>query len=516
MIVVLVPRRPTMTSIATIPTVSSPNDPDPSRPRLRSLLLRPAVLVVVFLGIALRAWVLLSPLGTLNADEAYTGLQAAEIARGHLPVMMGGAAYTGTTDIYLLTPFVWVLGQHVVLLKLLSPIFWAVASVLAVGAGRRVVSDRTALLAGAMVWLAPGALLVLSTRSYVGYAFGLSVVVALIWSALDLVGREAPTIRTAAVTGALAGLAFYTHPMFGTIVAPIAAVVALRWRRHGMQFWLPAIASGVAVNVPFLAWNVRNSWASLDTPPTDSTATYVDRLRGFFTGLLPRDLGVRRITDDAWLFGRPVAAAATLAVVGLAVFGARQLVRADRWRGAVIAVPLVATWPLMAMLSNLSYVGDGRYGIIVLPVLVFCLAAGVDALVDQLPSRAWLGGAVLWAALATMPFLAAEAGTDLGDPNRQTQALIDVLEAEGFDRVAGNYWAVLPIELQSGGRLRVAVAGNPPVIRLPDTQRLVEATSPDRLAYVFLPGPVGDTWTVRPIEQYRQIPVAGWVIYLPA
>ena len=117
-----------------------------------------------------RTRILLSPQGVLNGDEAYTGLQAAEIARGHFPVVIGGAAYTGTLDVFALAPIIWATGQHVVMLKMMSPVLWAGAAVLAVGAARRIVTDRAALLAGSLVWLAPGALAILSTRSYVAYA----------------------------------------------------------------------------------------------------------------------------------------------------------------------------------------------------------------------------------------------------------------------------------------------------------------------------------------------------------
>jgi hypothetical protein len=175
----------------------------------------------------------------------------------------------------------------------------------------------------------------------------------------------------------------------------------------------------------------------------------------------------------------------------------------------------VFVWPLMAALTNLSFVDDGRYGIIAFPVLVLCFVAGIGPLLRRLPSPSWTVVAAAWVLLLALPFVHKEAGTDLGDPNEQTQALIDAIEAEGFDRVAGNYFAVLPIEYLSDARIRVAVAGNPFVIRLPHTQALVDATPADRLAYVFPPGPIGPTWVKLPVEQYRQVPVAGYVLYLP-
>jgi hypothetical protein len=496
-----------VTALDTAPTVAD-------RPRLRRVLLHPAVAVIALAGALVRVWILLSPHGTMNADEAYTGLQAIDITRGHMAIVIGGAAYTGTLDTYALGPILRLTGQHVVTLKLMSPVLWAAAAVIVIGGARRWTTDRTALLAGALTWLTPGALAILSTRGYVAYALGFALVAATLWMGAVMVDHETPTLAECVAFGGLAGLAFYTHPMFSAVVGPVAVVVGLRHRRRLRETWLPTAAAALAVNLPFLLWNAKNSWPSLDQPPTPES-TYTGRLRGFFVGLLPRDLGLRRIADGDWVLGRPVAALVVVAVLLIAAYGAFVLVRADPWRGAVLAAPLVFSWLLMAALSNLSYVDDGRYGIIVFPVLVLCFVAGLAPVLRLLPTSAWMLGAAIWLGVCTVPFLHKEAGTDLGDPNRQTQALIDVIEDEGFDRVAGYYWAVLPIEFQSGSRIRTAIAGNPYTIRLPHSQRLVDATNPDSLAYVFLPGPIDPSWVKLPIEQYRQVPVAGYVLYFP-
>lgn len=480
--------------------------------RLRHVFADPAVAVMAVVGVLIRVWILLSPQGGMNADEAFMGLQTADILRGNFPIVIGGAAYTGTTDAYILAPVVAVLGQHTLIVKLMSSVLWAVASVLAVGAARRVLSDRWALLGGALVWLTPGALAIVSTRGYPAYGFGLVVVVGTLWAAWALVDQDRPQPLTAGLFGALAGLAFYTHPMFATVAGPVAVVVMVRHRRHGRSFWMPAVAAAAVVNLPFLLWNAKNSWPSLDQPPTEDS-TYLGRLRGFFVGLLPRVLGVRRQNGD-WTFGRPVGALLVIVVLALAALGAWTVVRLAPWRGAVLAAPLVFVWPLMAALNNLTFVDDGRYGIIAFPVLAIAVAAGAQALLAARPTL-WLAVAAGWLLICSVPFLNAEAGRDLGDPNRQTQELIDAVDQAGFDRVAGYYWAVLPLEYQSGGRIRTAVAGNPYVIRLPDTQRLVDATPPERLAYVFPPGPIDPSWVKLPVDRYQQVPVAGLVLYLP-
>jgi hypothetical protein len=483
---------------------------------LRRLLVQPVVFGVALVGVLLRVWILLSPQGALNGDEAYTGLQAADITRGHLAIVIGGAAYTGTIDTYVLAPIIGLTGQHVLTLKLMSPMLWAAAAVLAVGAARPLVGDRSALLAGALVWLTPGALGVLSTRSYVAYALGLALVLATMWSGLVLVDRHPPTVRMSAVFGALAGLAAYTHPMFAAVVGPIALIVALRHRGSVRDCWLPAGGAAVAVNLPFLLWNAKNSWPSLEQPPNDSGATYTQRLRGFITGLLPRDLGVRRISSGGdWVLGRPVAVVVVLVVLAATACGAVRLLRSNVWTGAVVAAPLVAMWFILAGLTNLSFVDDGRYGIVMFPVLVLAAVAGVAPALQRLPSLSWTGIAAAWLLVCAVPFLGKEAGTDLGDPNRSTQRVVDAIEDAGFDRVAGNYFAVLPIEYMSDARIRAAVAGNPYVIRLPATQRLVDATPPERLAYVFAPGPIDPSWVKLPLDQYRQVSVGNWVLYLP-
>ena len=76
--------------------------------------------LVLLVGLWARWRVLGSVQGTLNADEAYTGLQAMAIRDGDLPVVIRGAAYTGVVDAYVLAPIHAALGAHPVMLKVYS------------------------------------------------------------------------------------------------------------------------------------------------------------------------------------------------------------------------------------------------------------------------------------------------------------------------------------------------------------------------------------------------------------
>lgn len=487
---------------------------------LRRLLASPWVLVVFALGWIPRIWVLLTPIGYLIADEAYTGLQAAEILTGRFPVVIAAITYTAPIESYLFAPFVAVFGLHVVPLKLVSSIGWAVAAVLTVGATRRLADDATARLAGAMIWLAPGALAVLTTRAYQGYSVGLAVMAGMIWIALVVV-QSGPSLRPreSAVAGFLIGFAVYVHPMFLAVALPVAIAATWTHRARLRTWWLPAVIAAVVANVPFLVWNAKNGWPSL-RQPAEETDGPVARFVGFFTDLLPRTLGLRALDGD-WVFGVVVGVAVYAAVVAVGALGVRRLLRQRRDGGLVVLAPLIASWVLMAGFTNLSMVTDGRYGIINLPVVVITLALGVQEIARQLASdREWrprlpaASALVVWMGVLTIPWLVVEAGTEFGDPNDRPTAIVELLRERGFDRVAGTYWEVVPVELISDQEIRAAISGHPFVILIPSTQRLVEATPSEDLAFVFL-GPAPPPLLRYPIDEYELIVVGPTHVYLP-
>ncbi|HAN35170.1 MAG TPA: hypothetical protein DCQ52_06880, partial [Acidimicrobiaceae bacterium] len=94
-------------------------------------------------------------------------------------------------------------------------------------------------------------------------------------------------------------------------------------------------------------------------------------------------------------------------------------------------------------------------------------------------------------------------------------AVINRLDEVGIDRVAGAYWLVLPIEYRSDQAIRTAVAGNPYVIRFPLSQRLVEQTPPEQVAFLFAPGTPDPVWFYLPVDEYRQEDLGGVILYLP-
>jgi ABC-type phosphate transport system permease subunit len=58
-----------------------------TKPRLLAI----GAIIVGLFGLAVRVHLLRTPVGALNADEAYTGLQSLAILRGDLPTVIRGA-----------------------------------------------------------------------------------------------------------------------------------------------------------------------------------------------------------------------------------------------------------------------------------------------------------------------------------------------------------------------------------------------------------------------------------------
>ena len=496
-----------------------------TKPRLLAI----GAIIVGLFGLAIRVHLLRTPVGALNADEAYTGLQSLAILRGDLPTVIRGAGYTAVLDSYFFAPFVWTFGAHVVPLKLMSSLWWSGAAVLMYVLAKRFVGRSWGLLAASMVWVAPGAMMLLSTRAYEAYGLGLLTSVFVAYTTIRVVADRELHRRWAMLAGASAGLAFYLHPMFIAVALPIMAVPCWIHRREIRRWWIPAAGSAIFVNMPLLLWNVRNSWPSL-SQPAPATESAVTRLGRFFSGLLPRAFGLRNPGGE-WIWGS-VSIVLYVVLLALIVWGVIGLARLGP-RGLVLALPTVLCWPILSLLSNMGFVDDGRYAIVGFPFLIVALVVGLRSLVVLIKWSQFTGYVapslvgVMWTGVLLIPWINDYAPDVVDDPNANIQAIVDVLVAEEYLYAAGNYWLTLPIEYQSDRKVVTAVAGHPwgvifpwqPQfpwgVRFADTQAEVMAAYPSDVAYVFLPGDEQVGALRLPVEEYERREVGGAVLYLP-
>lgn len=493
------------------------------------------VLILGVVGYAIRGYLLGTKFGEMNADEAFTGLQALEIAKGDLPIVYRGIGYTGIIDSYVFAPFTMLFGARVVPLKLLTSLWWVSSSFVMFHVIRSIRRDsgcehpeRWAWLGAGMLWLTPGAMMVVSIRAWEAYGLLLLTTFASSFVVRRVVLGGATSRRDVLLAGALLGFAFYLHPMTLASVIPIALVPCWTFRRRLRDWWVPAVGAAVFVNVPFLAWNVKNNWLSLSQPSPPMNSTW-DRLSSFFTGLLPRAFGMMNM-DGSWVWG-PVSVVIYLLALGLMVFGATVLVRKVPG-GLVLALPAVLCWPLLSLFNNMWFVDDGRYSSVGFPFLIVAMVIGLADVAGRgrplLASRtAVVVALVVWVGVLVLPWIRANAGPQLEDPNVRIRVLVETLEDEGFRYAAGNYWLMNPIEYQSNQRIHVAVAGHPWGALFPWRPKLpwgvsfanrqMEVFSQNSLdiAYVFLPGDEQVGAMPLPVEQYERREVPGAVMYLP-
>lgn len=468
---------------------------------------------VALVGFAFRWWIFGASQGAVSADEAYTGLQALRILDGDLPLVIEGQAYTAVFDSYLLAPILGLVGANVWVLKALPLVWWALASVLIARIASKVARPTVGFAAGALFWVAPGALMLLSTRAYEGYGLGLIFVLVAVTAAQRSVAEAHPQTRTSIVLGAAAGLALYAHPMYLAAIVPILLLPSITHRLNVRRWWVPLASSIVVANIPLIVWNVRNGWSTLDQPEAASS-TYLGRLGSLFSDVAPRVFGMRDL-DGGWTIGEPTALIVLVVIGGLVVRGIVVLARRDA-AGRVVALTTTLCLPILAVFQSTVFVDDARYGIVSFPFLLVTLVVGASSLRAG-GSKVFVIGVVpvLWCALLVVPWLSENQGPRRGDPNADARRVIGVIDDRGFDSVAGSFWWVLPIEYLSSREIRGAVAGDPFTVRVVDSQRLVEAAPNEVVPYVFAAGDEQTSVLPLSIDTYDRMVVGDAVVYLP-
>jgi hypothetical protein len=484
---------------------------------------RAAVVVLVALvglvGLAIRWVVLASRDGRLGGDEAYAGLQAFETWRdADMPVVIHDAVYTAVFESYVFAPIGAVVGGSVVALKVLFVAVWLLASVATGMLARRMSGAAAGIVAGTLVWLSPGALLVVSTLAYPGYALGMagSVIVALLAVRL-LDVDDPPGWHAAALFGLAAGLTFWVHPMFLATTGPVVAIVAIVHRSRWRDVLAAAAAGAIVGCSPFLVWNAAKGWPSINDRATFE-GSYGDRFSAIVTDLLPRALGLKDETL-AWRWATAPSIGLYLAAIASAAAGAvviwRTVAGPARW---LVPVTLIAVVPLMAGLPPLIFAGDGRYAVIPLPFVAVALGAFATSVGRAGRRMGWLAPAAfvgLWCLAFVVPQVVDSARTVDEDPNATYRAVVARLDEAGIEHLYGSFWQVLPIDFVADGDL---TAGVLPYysIRFADEQRAVEATPPERVAFVFSLFDEDTAWLTLPPDRYTREQIGDVVLYLPA
>lgn len=483
--------------------------------------------LVSFAAVAVAGWLLRAILiaaigGAQNSDEAVTGLQALELTRGHAWVFVPGNTYGGNAEAWLDAPFAWLFGASVLRLKLESSLLWlGAASLLALALRSR--GFGPALFAFAAVWLPSAAVMLVSTRSYLGYGAGLLAACAAIGLAVPLLDGSAgrtPTARHSFALGLAAALAVWMHPLFFLTVAAFAGAVAWRHRRCVKGVLAPLVAGGLlGMAVPLLE-NLRTGFASLDQPvvPLDP---YPVRVQNWFTDLFPRALGQK--WEGSWVVSDLPQQILTVAVLAAALVVVVVVLRRGRASMRVAAWVLLASPFVLPLFGSTTYyTADGRYFIMMLPSAAVVIAEGLSLLAGERLRGVWpLVLVTAWTLLAVALPFSARLSDAVSDHEQDLDGLVASLRREHIETVRADYWIAYRLAYATDER----IVGSPTsTVRFPSYENRVRAAEArgtaalvlfnDQVATLDAGLPPFDRHAA--YRSYRRKEVGVWTVFFPA
>lgn len=446
----------------------------------RVLLNRVVVAAVVLGGLGLRLWVINSNLGPIDSDEAAGALIARHFAQGEGATFLWGNSYGGTLEAMLAAPLMAVTGASAVAWKSVMIVLYGITCLLTWRIGLRTVGPRAAVLAASLLWLAPAPLVLMSTKARLYYGASLVVTSACVLLCLRLVERRSR--RDMAILGLVVGLGIWTAPFVLYVFLPALAWLAFKRPRRltDAPLAIPGLLIGAS---PWLAYNLGNGWASLEPELHGIGLTYQERLEGFFTGLLPRLLGLRTYSGD-WQFNGAGKLVFLGVLAAIAVLGVAWLV--GRLGSLSPLAWILLAYPFLFAAPQASwYVGEPRYGLFLAPTIALLAAAGVTALTRQ---------PVAHLAVAAAAALASAAGlSQLMEFNRDNPGHHDVapepvgelgaaLVDRGITTLVADYWIAYALTFETDERVIATPKANVRYRPYDEKVRAAGVTS-----YVFYP-----------------------------
>jgi hypothetical protein len=477
-------------------------------------MLRLGILLTLAAGLGFRIWILASTLGVLNSDESTVGLMARHLLDGEFRFFFWGQEYGGTAEVFLVAISFAILGPTRVALKLVPILESAFAAWLVWRVGRRTIGEPGAKVAAALHWAWPAFFVWFSTKEQLFY---LSVVILglLVTLAALRIVQDGPSLPDCLLLGFAAGVGWWSSAQIVFFVAPIG--IWLAWRLRGRLLSLaPALFSFAGGALPWIYYNVRNSFVSLNVPPIPAEVQpngYLDHLVGFFSTGLPISLGLKIPFANRWVLPF-LASALYVFLLGLFVW---RLGRPPRKTGPIFLTALL--YPLIFAASPLSWhVVGPRYLVFLMPAVAILMAA---AFVAGRAGR-WVPAAGLTFALAlTLTALLQMDRSNPVDVETNVQAphdlsrLIDALDREDINRVYANYWIAYRLSFETGERI---IARPFVVSRYPPYASALRASA--RVAYVFpsrWPAvPSFEASMRRANVSYRTLSAQPFLVFLPS
>jgi hypothetical protein len=466
--------------------------------------------LILLAGTALRAWILASPLGEVDADESVVGLMALHIQAGELPAFYWGQPYLGSLEAYLMAAAFWLAGPSNLVLKIVPGLVYLGFAVLVFLGARRDYGDGVALSSLAYLALPPSFLALWSIKARGGYvellALGQALTVMTAW----VTEQRSRRPWRFGLLGLLSGLLLWTHVLGLIYVVPAALHLAVRLRRAilgtPLLAWVTCLLIG---GMPALVYNLQHDWETLTALSTTGTTleAFQENLRALLRIGLPIIVGLGQATSSPlllaeswrqWPASWPWVPPLLLAILLIAILPSLQAVLApvrrcvsgrDEERQADDPNP-TALFGLAVLTLTPPLVSLGRFGELVAePRYALPLYAAVPlfaAAALRLSSGGWalpttrrrarghgghsppypapipvlVIGCVFainaWSLMSADPRLNLPT-TAAGSNQANRRELIGYLESRGLTEVYADYWLAYPLMFESQEHILASV-----------------------------------------------------------
>ena len=496
------------------PPAAAPLDGEPAPAEQRGRILTPThagIALVVLAGIVLRWFILTHALGVLDGDEATTGLVARHILHnGEHPVFYWSSNYGGTIEAATTAAAFLVFGSSVLVLKLVSVAWYAVACLLAWRVGAHLIDERAGAVAALLMWVWPAPFVWWTTKSRGFYCSVLVFALVMALTALRLTERPGHRVDWL-VFGLAFGLGWWDTPQVVLLGVPIGLWVLMRNWRALKSAWLaiPTFAVGA---FPWIIWNLKHHFNSFTSDPAWRGHSDASVFTRFFREGLPTALGLRVPYTLRWIVGNGNRLYVTLCLLVLAglAYGT------GRWhrRGAALLVAAFAVYPFLYAINPLAFLtSEGRYVFLLLPVMAFALAFLV---------RRWWSVTILLTGAVVLSALGLSTMHDGNSPIPSDKPvpihlgpLVRAMDEEGVTTAFATYWISQRLAFETNERITAVGA---PYNRYPPYDTKVRA-DPRPSAWIFVAGSAADTHFHQAIdtlhEPYKLRVVGGFSLYVP-
>jgi hypothetical protein len=456
--------------------------------RLERWALLPAALLF---GLGLRWFVVASPIGGLDPDEAVTGLMALETLRGDPSTFYWGQFQGGSQESLLVAGLFLLVGPGRLAVKAVPLVLNALAGVLVWRLGLRLLNPGAARLAAILFWVASTSFIWWSTKARGHYSVLPVLQLAVVLLAVRIVQRHriggAPTahrqVLDAALLGFFLGLGLWASPQIAYAGLPTLAWMLWELRAGMLKLWVAGFA-GIVGAMPWLRFNLTSGWATFSAQPAGipNPPPRPERLWGFFRQALPMAMGFRMPFFPDWI--PPIVGL----VLYLASLGAFAYVLFRRKTGLGIVLLIVGLYPLMFSFSPYYYIDEPRYLYFLWPFVALLGGFAADRL------RRWAAAAPI--ALVILMAATSAVGIDRMVDRRygvsggqdaplggDVEALASILQREGGHHVFAPYLLAYPITFATAGAVTATPLSD---VRYQPYDRAVRASSSP--LYVFLAG----------------------------